>query len=312
MKRYLAFDIEALNQNPYAIGVVQFDETFTVLGEDEILVNPEVDGWGRMDKRYNGIKKSDITQMPNFQETFPQLKEIFGERNQTNIGYSVGNDLRFFNHAFDRYNIDAQIHAHDIQAIGHKMFTPNTKGHMGLWDFADLLNVDLQERKNHIAVDDAYVTMQSLKQMCDQTSLGPSELIKDLGIPPLDSKALHEWQSTKKLGLNMATRIRAIAEAMSCIDTIGNVFFSQVFKRDENFLELVKMLYENAHGYTENLYEADMFVAPKNGARKCYHENQLDNHQRLRRVKKLTMNTLCRQLGINNSIKIDSQYKEAG
>jgi hypothetical protein len=96
------------------------------------------------------------------------------------FGHSVGNDINYLRKACDRYRLPyMKFDAYDVQ----KMFSYFAKERTKFASLGSVVNelVPKEEYENlieHRSVDDAYLTMLSLKAMCQELGFGVNDMIE--------------------------------------------------------------------------------------------------------------------------------------
>lgn len=184
--RYLFFDIEASDGN-YGIcefGFVITDEKFRLLNKQLYLINPQ--------KKFNTIgrpgrpdvnlyfTKEEYRAAPIFPNLYNNIKFALTQKDILIFGHAVGNDINYLRKACERYKLPfIYFDAYDVQKIFSYFASERTR-------FASLDSVveklvPISERANlveHKSVDDAHLTMLTLKAMVEELEINLIDLIE--------------------------------------------------------------------------------------------------------------------------------------
>mgnify|MGYP003295108515 CR=1 FL=1 len=183
--RYLFFDIEASDGN-YGVcefGVVITDEKFNTTYQKLYLINPKkkfntVGRHGRPDVNLS-FPKEEYLKAPEYDEVYENIKYCLEQKDIMVFGHAVDNDINYLRKACDRYKLPyINFDAYDVQ----RMFSYFGKERR---KFASLVSVieELipEEERNklieHRSVDDAYMTMLTLKAMLAELGFSVNDMI---------------------------------------------------------------------------------------------------------------------------------------
>ena len=167
--KYVFFDIECANyvNDMFTIctfGYTIVDSNFNVIKQEDILINPH--------SKFNKIvlnkiihyKEEDFLDKPSFAEIYPFIKELLTNKDHMCFGFDVGNDLRFLNGEYKRYDLEPiNVKAYDIQHI-HKLIK-QLKTPESLSKAAMSMDIDFDSIELHNSKDDAYLTMLVAKEL---------------------------------------------------------------------------------------------------------------------------------------------------
>ena len=167
--KYVFFDIECANyvNDMFTIctfGYTIVDSNFNVIKKEDILINPH--------SKFNKIvlnkiihyKEEDFLDKPSFAEIYPFIKELLTNKDHMCFGFDVGNDLRFLNGEYKRYDLEPiNVKAYDIQHI-HKLIK-QLKTPESLSKAAMSMDIDFDSIELHNSKDDAYLTMLVAKEL---------------------------------------------------------------------------------------------------------------------------------------------------
>lgn len=184
--RYLFFDIEASDGN-YGIcefGFVITDEKFRLLFKKIYLINPKrpfntVGRPGRPDVKLF-YSKEEYLKSPVFCDLYDNIKFAMEQKDIIIFGHSVGNDINYLRKACDRYRLPyMNFDAFDVQ----KMFSYFAKERTKFASLGSVVEklVPKEEYENlveHRSVDDAYLTMLTLKAMCNELGFSVNDMIE--------------------------------------------------------------------------------------------------------------------------------------
>lgn len=184
-KSYLFFDIECANcfggvGKMCSFGYVVVDEEFTVLDEDDVVMNPETEfDWYLFDPKKGcmlAYSKDYFRMQRNFESFHPGIKKLMEAPDRKIIGFSSANDVGFLVSACERYNLaNIQYVCYDICAIVEQA---NGGIHKKLDEWCEFYGVNLEGLRKHKSVDDAKMTMLLTKAFCRSTGIGIEELLE--------------------------------------------------------------------------------------------------------------------------------------
>jgi len=204
--RYLFFDIEASDGN-YGIcefGFVITDTNFKPLLRKIYLINPKkpfsTEGRpGRPDVKLF-YPKEKYLESPIFADVYDNIKFALEQKDIKVFGHSVGNDINYLRKACDRYRLPyIKFDAFDVQ----KMFSYFAKERTKFASLGSVVEelVPKEEYENlaeHRSVDDAYLTMLTMKAMCNELAFTADEMIEACPGCEIISKDLIERVKTKE------------------------------------------------------------------------------------------------------------------
>lgn len=184
--RFLFFDIEASDGN-YGIcefGFVITDISFKPLLKKIYLINPKkpfsTEGRpGRPDVKLFYSKEQYLSS-PIFADVYDNIKFALEQKDLLIFGHSVGNDINYLRKACDRYRLPyINFDAYDVQ----KMFSYFAKERTKFASLGSVVEqlVPKEEYENlveHRSVDDAYLTMLTLKAMVKELGFSAEEMIE--------------------------------------------------------------------------------------------------------------------------------------
>lgn len=193
--KYLFFDIECSNcfegKNKICeFGYVLTDEKFNVLSKGDIPMSPG-DRRNRSNRFDTSIYKREpgfewaydfdyYFSCPQFPHYYETIKKLFENPETIVFGYSVDNDVRYFDSEFKRYKLEPfKYKACDIQKI-MKYYSEKRQKFMGLQDaFKKLCPItEFIKLEPHLSRDDAYMSMRVFQEMLKNLEISVEEIIE--------------------------------------------------------------------------------------------------------------------------------------
>ena len=179
--RYLFFDIECCNGRDICeFGYVITDIEFNILEKDDFTINPE--------NRFNLTGKTDGRDLelyypyatyyksPKFTYFYDRIKELIEYPDQLIVGHAISNDAGFIRNACMRYKLGPiNFKFADTQRMYSK-FT-NFRRSISLETAGENLNVE-RPKYLHKSDDDSELTMNLVKEMCNELECSLEELIE--------------------------------------------------------------------------------------------------------------------------------------
>lgn len=201
--RYLFFDIECADGNRAIceFGYVITDEKFNVLGERNLIIDPEC--------RFNlrgriGQDDLELTypydhyyKFYPFTDVYDEVKFLMTQKDLLILGHAVNNDIGFIIKDCLRYKLSLfDYTAYDVQRM-LPVFDKNNQRYTSLEKaYIDLIPQDIRSTlKNHRAMDDAKKTMLVFKAMVENLGFTPNDLIESC--PSSKYEALKYWEDKK-------------------------------------------------------------------------------------------------------------------
>lgn len=177
--RYLAFDIECCDGvHICEFGYVITDTQFNVLEKEVFVINPE--------KKFNLTGRPDQDDLKLFfsentyyaGEIFPfyyeRIKALLQEKDQIVVGHAVSNDAGFLRTACRHYKLaPINFSFFDSQKVYREF--KNEKASISLENAGEELHLE-KPAYLHKSDDDALLTLQMMKKMCESLSVSLSEL----------------------------------------------------------------------------------------------------------------------------------------
>ena len=180
--KYLAFDIEAANgyqlSSVCSIGVVIADEHFNVEYRDNIWINPKTK-YNLNGTRDNvgidlQLDKELLDRSPDFKEVYGKIKELLTDKQYLVLGHAVDSDVRMLNAACERYKLPSIDFEFICSQLLYKLYRGD-KEVRGLDKIANELGITFHQ---HNSEEDAYVSLRTLKYLCEDSGLSVEELLR--------------------------------------------------------------------------------------------------------------------------------------
>ena len=180
--RYLFFDTESANRfngisKMCSLGYVLTDEAFNIIESDDIIINPEA----RFDKAIIRdvlyYSESYYIRGKTFPELYDRIVSLF--EGSIIIGHAVDNDIEILNDACMRYELPyISSKFYDTQLIYMWYKDLDDFGALpSLSNVAIDLKIENQDQK-HRSLQDARITMQALKKICECESCSIEYILK--------------------------------------------------------------------------------------------------------------------------------------
>lgn len=259
--KYVFFDIECANyvNDMFTIctfGYTIVDSNFNVIKQEDILINPH--------SKFNKIvlnkiihyKEEDFLDKPSFAEIYPFIKELLTNKDHMCFGFDVGNDLRFLNGEYKRYDLEPiNVKAYDIQHI-HKLIK-QIKTPESLSKAAMSMDIDFDSIELHNSKDDAYLTMLVAKELEKISDTPLHQLINLSNHIAIDSNNIVNPNKARSNELKLLIskypeRNKAFAFCLS---------EDLEAKDKENDYVLIKSILDAGYSYTTRVNAARVYVS---------------------------------------------------
>lgn len=178
---YVFFDIECANcyqglGKICSFGYVITDEGFNILEQHDMVINP--------DSKFNlgpdiklAYTKSEFKHAPLFPMFYDEIDALLTDPDSLIFGFSVGNDVRYVRDDCKRYDLPAiDYRFYDVQQM--YMSYMQIKNQPSLIGICNQYGID-ETQEIHKSDDDARMTMEALKRLCELTDKTVGELIAD-------------------------------------------------------------------------------------------------------------------------------------
>lgn len=163
-----------------SFGYVICDESFSILEKEDIVMDPE-DKFDyylfKKDSKINLAYSKEYYYMQSpFIEYASKIKKILTDAYDGIFGFSVKNDLKYVYQTYQRYNYESfEVKAYDVREIV-KAYNKTKKG---LLQTALTLDRDNSKRlQAHSSEDDAHLTLNVLKAVCDDLEMSIDEVLE--------------------------------------------------------------------------------------------------------------------------------------
>lgn len=279
---YLFFDIECANSfkgicKMCSFGYVIIDENFNIIEKKDIVMDPEAVFDYYLFKKDSEVKLAYTrdyfySQFP-FNYYYDKIKYIFSDEYDGIFGYAVGNDVKYIYEACERYNLEQIIlEAYDVAQIAYaydhltgklKELTENTQ------------DTSLKLVHSHKSDDDAKMTMQLLKNMCDHLELTIEEIIDASEVKPISyRKKVQVYSKEGKKHRRLTPEQREKNELFNSyydkqnienqIGNLNNITFSisATIKKDlDKAIEVAEVIFNNSGMMTKSLSDSIYIVS---------------------------------------------------
>lgn len=186
-KTYLFFDIECANcfggvGKMCSFGYVLVNEDWTILDEDDVVMNPEAEfDWYLFDPKHGcqlAYSKDYFRAQHNFESYYSGIKKLMEASDRKIFGFSTTNDVGFLQSACERYNFPSINYAcYDVAHIVNKENEEKQGKKLEQW--CEYFGIDKSGLTSHKSVDDAKMTMLLLKAYCQKHSKTLDEVIEE-------------------------------------------------------------------------------------------------------------------------------------
>lgn len=264
-KSFVFFDCECANTfdgvgKICSLGYVIADDELNIIESEDVVMNPECEfdwylfsGKGGCQLAYS---KDYFRIKPNFAAFYKDIKKLFTTGNRFVGGFAVGNDVGFVNSACERYNQEyIQFRAFDLERYLERKYQKKQK----LIEWAEEFGVNVAKYQSHKSVDDAILTMLTLKAECMKTGKSVEEILgenKDCFVSNEQILVQAEERAYRK---EMTEKIKRLYGKKSPKPTHKSVL-DQRFEFDHKLLKdvdtafvLIKKIYENGGATYEHL-----------------------------------------------------------
>lgn len=258
-KTYLFFDIECANcfggvGKMCSFGYVLVNQDWTVLDEDDVVMNPETEfDWYLFDPKHGcqlAYSKDYFRAQHNFESFYSGIKKLMEASDRKIFGFSTNNDVGFLQSACERYNLPSINYAcYDIATIINQA-NKVEKG-KGLEEWCDIYGVDKSNLTAHKSSDDAKMTMLLLKAFCEKNGETMDSLVeKNKGIK-LSVEKYIEQREISRHNKEIMEKISALfgKKSKSALSHRLNGMYAMGFKLKKDIdlaLDIAKLV--NKHG----------------------------------------------------------------
>ena len=186
---YVFFDIECANciegqAKICSFGYVITDEQFNLLEKEDLIVNPKAPFLltGRKNRPYIQLaySKTEFKKAPAFPYVYDRIKAILTAPDTLVFGYAADNDASYLRCEFERYRLPSVNFSYcDLQKLHHFIETPTEQSRQLSLSSAAAMYMEEVNQEVHKSDDDAFLTMQVLKGICQKTKKSAEQLVKE-------------------------------------------------------------------------------------------------------------------------------------
>ncbi len=319
--KYLSFDIECCDGTHICeFGYVLFDEGFTLLKKECILINPETvftlrGRTGGKDLTLAFPENLYFTK-PAFPAVYPKIKDLLEDPETCILGFALRNDAEFLRVACERYRLPLLVFTYyDCQRL-YRDYS-SVKNNMSLQAFTEELGVgDLLVQ--HRSDEDAYAVVLGLKKISEKEGLSFPQTLEML------KKRSRNYQAepSQEPVLSLPERLKAgkrsdqreyteiFIRHVSGKNTEKNDYFSgkavsvsggfEKYRYNE-FLTLIEKLYRVGATFCTKLPDCDVFICEET---ETYDERRVCMEDLIKNGKKadlISVREALEKLGVGES-----------
>ena len=184
--KYLAFDIEAANgykqYSICSIGIVIADTQFNILSRENVWINPKTKYNLNGTRKNVGIDlhldKKLLDSSPDFSQVYDKIKALLTDEETVVIGHAVDSDVRMLNETCKHYRLPSINFNFVCSQLLYKM-NKGEKEVKALNKIANELQLNYRE---HNSEDDAWMSLMTVKYLCEQTNQTLDQLLQQYQI----------------------------------------------------------------------------------------------------------------------------------
>ena len=257
-KTYLFFDIECANcfggvGKMCSFGYVVVNQDWTILDEDDVVMNPETEfDWYLFDQK-RGCKlaysKDYFRAHHNFESYYSGIKKLMEASGRKIFGFSVKNDMGFLQSACERYNLPSiNYAAYDIAKIIDS--ANSVKNGKSLEEWCRIYKVPCENLVSHKSSDDAKMTMLLFKAFCESKNETMDSLVEKNKGNKLSIEKFLEQREISRHNKEIIEKISALygkkAKAFLSQRLSGNFALGFKIKNDADFsLKIAELIYKH-------------------------------------------------------------------
>ncbi len=257
-KTYLFFDIECANcfggvGKMCSFGYVIVNQDWTILDEDDVVMNPETEfDWYLFDQKHGcklAYSKDYFRAQRNFESYYSGIKKMMEASGRKIFGFSVKNDMGFLQSACERYNLPSiNYAAYDIAKIIDS--ANSVKNGKSLEDWCRIYKVPCENLVSHKSSDDAKMTMLLFKAFCESKNETMDSLAEKNKGNKLSIEKFLEQREINRHNKEIIEKISALygkkAKAFLSQRLNGNFALGFKIKKDVDFsLKIAELIYKH-------------------------------------------------------------------
>ncbi|HKL74177.1 MAG TPA: 3'-5' exonuclease, partial [Clostridia bacterium] len=303
---YLFFDIECANCDNgvgkiCSFGYVLCDSDFNVLEKKDLLINPNAKfSYGVFSKKYItlGYPPSQFLSQPKFDVRYPTIRDLLTQPDQIVIGHAVDNDVNFLLGDCDRYRLPViEYDFYDSQEL-YRVYTKCSL-HKNLTAICEELDITLGNA--HRSDEDAEMTMQVVKKLCEQQNLELPKLLEKFPTSHhkmRDLIAKHNIRKQFFLFKQFLTQSRMEKTIENNIIKGKTFCFSRKVEALDygKTANLIQQVLDSGGYYSTDIEKADFFVRGKGGC------DRLTKALAKSSLPIITLNFLCKMLEVDYAL----------
>ena len=255
-KSYIWFDIECANcfdgiGKMCSFGYVVTDADFSILDEDDVVMNPETEfDWFLFDKK-NGCQlaysKDYFRAQHNFEAYYSGIKKLLEASGRKIIGFSVSNDIGFLQSACERYSFASiNYSAYDLFNILNLKYEEKHK----LEEWCEKFKIDISNLVPHKSSDDAKMTMLVTKALCQELNIDIETLLDSYKGTKISVEKYLEMREISRHNKEITAKISELygkkARAILSNKLKGNYAFGFKLKNDiDRSYEIANLVFKH-------------------------------------------------------------------
>lgn len=278
--KYLAFDIEAANgYKPYSIcsiGIVVANENFDIIFRDNIWINPKTKYNLNGTRKNVGIDlhldKKLLDSSPEFAQVYDTISSYLTDPDTLVVGHAVDSDVRMLNAACAKNKLPSINFNFLCTQLLYKLYK-GEKDVKALCKIAQDIGLSFHE---HNSEDDAWMSMQTLKYLVQQTQCDVAQLMEQYAIRIGNNSnfemsrcvTINGQASNKKMTKQLLDNLRNIANTTQPTSTqlsgmVLAIARSIEILEHEFAIQLVQKVVEKGGKYTTKLAKCNTYVLPE-------------------------------------------------
>lgn len=179
--KYLFFDIECANRfdgtgKICEFGYIVTDQQFCEMDRGIFIINPRSQYDWYVLKNMLAYKKETYNSSPDYLHYFNDIKKLFTDNEMLILGHTTDSDIKYLNDEAKRYSLPFfTCKFYDVKYM-YNTFAGKPNSSYGVSKICDELGIQRPDHA-HRSVDDAYATMEIVKEICARMSISVCQLI---------------------------------------------------------------------------------------------------------------------------------------
>lgn len=179
--KYLFFDIECANcfdgtGKICEFGYIVTDQQFNEMDRGIFIINPRSRFDRYVVKKMLAYKIEAYNASPDYVHYFNEIKKLFTDNEMLIFGHTTDSDMKYLNDEAKRYNLPFfSCDFYDVKYM-YNTYTGKSKSSYGVSKICDELGIQRPDHA-HRSFDDAYATMEIVKEICARMNISVCQLI---------------------------------------------------------------------------------------------------------------------------------------